>query len=145
MAKLVMQYSAGDIECTCEYVLCFEYESKEKFLFDLELAVINALEVYDQYYERYNAWEAKDPRSDSRISPKKMDEAVANWYNERPEGNPWNFIFAGQFFELRTFLVYSRDNTFKKKEHREFIPPSVMELEEWFQGKLQENSSLQTP
>lgn len=139
--KLVMEYSAGDESCSCEYVLCFEYESKEKFLFDLELKVIEAQEKFDKFYEVYYAWQEKNPEKDGRLSPKKLTEATQQWYAQKPEDEDvWNFQFAGHWFELRTFLyddgrIRSTDDNYRMKG-KKFMEPTLLELEEWFQGKL---------
>ena len=134
MIKLVLEYSDGDESCSCDYIHCFEYESKEKFLFDFELEATNQYEKREEIQKKYDAWKAKNPVFDGRVSPKKQTEAREAWLQENPGYPMGEFEFIGHQFNWRTIFYFD-----EKEKKLLFIQPYVYELEEWFQNKLMEN------
>lgn len=114
--KLVMEFNSGG-HCyesnSFVEVLCFEYESSEKLLYDFKNKLEIGLELKKEWAKYYN-------ESSYNISNKNL--SVEKWREKQPEGNLNYFEFLGHDFIFEDF---------------ETELPCVFDLEDWFQMKLE--------
>lgn len=86
MEKLVIEYTSGDIVCSCEYIFCCEYESKEKFKDDLETALLQTLEENEKLEKILDAWRASEP-TPGRLTKEDYTERRYAWLKSHPGRN----------------------------------------------------------
>lgn len=123
--KIVIQYSRGDEECTCEFLHCIEYESKQKLIDDLETATLQTAEEDTRLQAEYSRWESERPAFDGRksgggLSPEKMKD----WLLARPANQDAKEVkFAGLSIPLDVLvneyaIFYTLDEWFNSRSRR---------------------------
>lgn len=131
--RLVVLYSHGDYECSCEYVIPLEYSSAEAFLCDLDIALKNLKRQQDDYNDaraifdrefpapHFNAPKHKD-KSSHEERCKVWLEKHEQFNKEHPYVMYTEIKLGDQSWYLHHFL-----------ESGEIFLPTVLTVDEWFE------------
>ncbi len=147
MVRLVVTWSSGGYECTCEEVACIEYSSRDDFLLDLQIATEEYIKATDEYAAKYTAWAdelaihtptqrhspSKPPRTKeladkAKRAEEKRSEKHMEVLKRRPEHPEPLCRLNGFLFNVSEFICY--------EDRREYVPPNVETLEEWWVSKI---------
>lgn len=114
--RIIVEYTAGNYECTCDHVLKCYYESAEAWLVHFEEKL---KATYQAYLDNpWRKWSARRP------DPCGKKSNFEKWYSERPVGCTMpdtKFTFCGIEFDCLDFLVEGK-----------FDLPTVRTVDEWF-------------
>lgn len=113
--QLVVTYTKGVLYGVCKEVVCFEYESKQAFIADLEQAVYNARRHCQETKKAWHDWKKQEPEP-------YYTEKWNQWANSEPD-HSWTFLFLGHKFPLGCFAGLLENGIHM---------PEIMELQQWF-------------
>jgi hypothetical protein len=112
MKKLVILFTSGDFCDIIHHTICMEYESKEKFLFDLELALVPIIKKMN------------DPSAYMNMHYNDYVVQIGNKkFNARDHSYTKEVIPSG----------VKRKRVKDVKYETLYDPPDVYELDEWFE------------
>lgn len=130
MVKLVVEYYVGSEYSGENNIVCIKYQSKEDFLFDLEIKVTDYIEERDKFSQINQSIYDEMEKLKPKLQGKQREEALKEWSELRSKLNhTYSPSYSFRYFDEKADLFLLSD--FISKENT-FDAPQVNELNDWW-------------